>query len=222
MLRVTFCRITLNKLLVHLFSPLPSCMLDTLLSKNMSMPPLKEPPSCAGWLNETISPACHWWIWYSQDSWVCLGPTQRENQWKSIWPRELAYFTRLWPLEAQPSPQTLGQELVEKLVKMAAMQINTSKVVVGKRPWISTTNRQRTMRISTTWNRALRSTLTHLFLLRWIWNMHGWSFLGNVTHLDGPEKIGFLGLPFSDQRRRGLRAVRSFDVLRLQGRCKWR
>ena len=48
MLRVTFCRITLNKLLVHLFSPLPSCMLDTLLSKNMSMPPLKEPPSCAG------------------------------------------------------------------------------------------------------------------------------------------------------------------------------
>ena len=56
------------------------------------------------------------------------------------------------------------------------------------------------------------------FLLRWIWNMHGWSFLGNITHMDGPEKIGFLGLPFSDQRRRGLRAVRSFDVLRLQGR----
>ena len=72
-----------------------------------------------------------------------------------------------------------------------------------------------------TWNRALRSTLTHFFLLRWIWNMHGWSYLGNVTHLDGPEKIGFLGLPFSDQRRRGLRA-RSFDVLRLRVDFQWR
>ena len=78
----------------------------------------------------------------------------------------IGIFHQAVALEAQPSPQTLGQELVEKLVKMAAMQINTSKVVVGKRPWISTTNRQRTMRISTTWNRALRSTLTHLFLLR--------------------------------------------------------
>ena len=67
----------------------------------------------------------------------------------------IGIFHQAVALEAQPSPQTLGQELVEKLVKMAAMQINTSKVVVGKRPWISTT-----------WNRALRSTLTHIFLLR--------------------------------------------------------
>jgi hypothetical protein len=94
------------------------------------------------------------------------GPYAAGKSMKINMTQGMTYFTRLWPLEAQPSPQTLGQELVEKLVKMAAMQINTSKVVVGKRPWISTTNRQRTMRISTTWNRALRSTLTHFFLLR--------------------------------------------------------